>query len=70
MSSNSTTQTTVTSTAAPYYVQALLPTGYPTRDDDQSHISTHGRVETKSKGDDFWKGCVAAVFWMLVFEVT
>lgn len=61
MSSNSTTQTTVTSTAAPYYVQVPLPAGYPKLDDDQSCPSIHGRVETKSKGDDFWKGCAAAL---------
>ncbi|PRQ52278.1 putative cysteine-rich transmembrane CYSTM domain-containing protein [Rosa chinensis] len=42
------------------YIQAPPPAGYPTMTDDQLARS-HGPVETKSKGDDFWKGCCAAL---------
>ncbi|XP_034219021.1 cysteine-rich and transmembrane domain-containing protein WIH1-like [Prunus dulcis] len=39
--------------------QAPPPAGYPTRDAPNPH--GHGAVETKSKGDGFWKGCCAAL---------
>ncbi|XP_050135219.1 protein CYSTEINE-RICH TRANSMEMBRANE MODULE 9-like isoform X1 [Malus sylvestris] len=41
----------------PYHVQAPPPAGYPTRDEPQNAVP----VETKSKGDGFWKGCCAAL---------
>ncbi|XP_034219022.1 uncharacterized protein LOC117630399 [Prunus dulcis] len=40
-----------------YYVQAPPPAGYPTRDAPNPASAHHGPVETKSKGDGFWKGC-------------
>ena len=45
------------------YVQAPPPAGYPAmRVDSSSDLpQSHGRVETKSKGDGFWKGCCAAL---------
>ncbi|KAH0996200.1 hypothetical protein GBA52_020064 [Prunus armeniaca] len=59
--SSATTQTTVAH-PAPYYVQAPPPpAGYPTRDDQNPPSAAHGPVETKSKGDGFWKGCAAAL---------
>ncbi|BFG35450.1 hypothetical protein CerSpe_217240 [Prunus speciosa] len=58
--SSATTQTTVAH-PAPYYVQAPPPVGYPTRDDQNPPPAAHGPVETKSKGDGFWKGCAAAL---------
>ncbi|XP_021801271.1 cysteine-rich and transmembrane domain-containing protein WIH1-like [Prunus avium] len=58
--SSATTQTTVAH-PAPYYVQAPPPAGYPTRDDQNPPAAAHGPVETKSKGDGFWKGCAAAL---------
>ncbi|KAL6144118.1 hypothetical protein ACLB2K_054813 [Fragaria x ananassa] len=44
------------------YVQATPPAGYPTlRVEDSDLHQIHGRVETKSKGDGFWKGCCGAL---------
>ncbi|CAB4314192.1 unnamed protein product [Prunus armeniaca] len=45
----------------PSYVQAPPPAGYPTRDAPNPASAHHGPVETKSKGDGFWKGCCAAL---------
>ncbi|CAG7907697.1 unnamed protein product, partial [Brassica rapa] len=41
------------------------PAGYPTN--DTSH-ATMAPVETKSKGDGFWKGCLAAVCCCCVLD--
>ncbi|ONI02229.1 hypothetical protein PRUPE_6G185500 [Prunus persica] len=45
----------------PSYVQAPPPAGYPTRDAPNPASAHYGPVETKSKGDGFWKGCCAAL---------
>ncbi|KAL6144117.1 hypothetical protein ACLB2K_054812 [Fragaria x ananassa] len=42
------------------YVQAPPPAGYPTMRAGDSDLP-QSRVETKSKGDGFWKGCCAAL---------
>ncbi len=43
------------------YVEAPPPAGYPTMRDGSDVPHSDGRVETKSKGDGFWKGCCAAL---------
>lgn len=54
-----------TNSAAPASLQAPPPAGYPAMRDDSEELprQSHGRttVETKSKGDGFWKGCCAAL---------
>ncbi|KAL6225203.1 hypothetical protein ACLB2K_004054 [Fragaria x ananassa] len=45
----------------PYNVQAPPPAGYPTRSDAGDQNAARVPVETKSKGDGFWKGCCAAL---------
>ncbi|TQE14114.1 hypothetical protein C1H46_000033 [Malus baccata] len=40
----------------PYYVQAPPPAGYPPREGPSYAHDYQGPVETKSKGDGFWKG--------------
>ncbi|KAH7533605.1 hypothetical protein FEM48_Zijuj04G0149500 [Ziziphus jujuba var. spinosa] len=47
------------STAQGPYVVAPPPAGYPTRDGTAPYPPAP--VETKSKGDGFWKGCCAAL---------
>ncbi|KAF4399838.1 hypothetical protein CsatB_020306 [Cannabis sativa] len=37
------------------------PAGYPTMDASAAVGQPQNRVETKSKGDGFWKGCCAAI---------
>ncbi|XP_034221469.1 cysteine-rich and transmembrane domain-containing protein WIH2-like [Prunus dulcis] len=51
---------------SPYFVQAPPPAGYPTRDGPNPH--GHAAVETKSKGDGFWKGCCAALCCCCVLD--
>ncbi|CAN1160454.1 Protein CYSTEINE-RICH TRANSMEMBRANE MODULE 6 [Linum perenne] len=52
-----------------YIVGAPPPIGYPTQ-----HNSTHAStavpvpVETKSRGDGFWKGCCAALCCCCVLD--
>ncbi|KAF3445088.1 hypothetical protein FNV43_RR14781 [Rhamnella rubrinervis] len=46
-----------TAPTGPYVVPP--PAGYPTRDSSQNPQSVP--IETKSKGDGFWKGCCAAL---------
>ncbi|KAG2716035.1 hypothetical protein I3843_03G108400 [Carya illinoinensis] len=55
------------STAAqgPYVVPP--PAGYPTKD-EYSQNPPHGPVETKSRGDGFWKGCCAALCCCCVLD--
>ncbi|ONI17937.1 hypothetical protein PRUPE_3G187200, partial [Prunus persica] len=51
--------------AQQYHVQAPPPpAGYPTRDEPQNSVP----VETKSKGDGFWKGCCAALCCCCVLD--
>ncbi|VVA27852.1 PREDICTED: cysteine-rich [Prunus dulcis] len=50
--------------AQQYQVQAPPPAGYPTRDVPQNSVP----VETKSKGDGFWKGCCAALCCCCVLD--
>ncbi|XP_024003657.1 cysteine-rich and transmembrane domain-containing protein WIH1 [Eutrema salsugineum] len=47
------------------YVAPPPPTGYPTN--DTSH-ATMAPVETKSKGDGFLKGCLAAMCCCCVLD--
>ncbi|KAK4771238.1 hypothetical protein SAY87_031770 [Trapa incisa] len=49
----------------PYVVPP--PVGYPTRDGQQLPQQT-GPVETKSRGDGFWKGCCAALCCCCVLD--
>ncbi|CAB4304514.1 unnamed protein product [Prunus armeniaca] len=51
--------------AQQYHVQAPPPAGYPTRDVPQNSVP----VETKSKGDGFWKGCCAALCCCCALDV-
>ncbi|URE36862.1 hypothetical protein MUK42_04337 [Musa troglodytarum] len=51
---------------APAYV-APPPAGYPTRDGGVS--SAPVPIETKSRGDGFWKGCCAALCCCWVLDV-
>ncbi|CAL9169035.1 unnamed protein product [Musa hybrid cultivar] len=51
---------------APTYV-APPPAGYPTRDGGLS--SAPVPIETKSRGDGFWKGCCAALCCCWVLDV-
>ncbi|CAN1174990.1 Protein CYSTEINE-RICH TRANSMEMBRANE MODULE 6 [Linum perenne] len=43
-----------------YVVEAPPPIGYPTRDGTTANAASVP-IETKSKGDGFWKGCCAAL---------
>ncbi|KAJ6756652.1 CYSTEINE-RICH/TRANSMEMBRANE DOMAIN A-LIKE PROTEIN [Salix purpurea] len=36
------------------------PAGYPTKD-GETHLQNPVPVETKSRGDGFWKGCLGAL---------
>ncbi|KAL6140340.1 hypothetical protein ACLB2K_058640 [Fragaria x ananassa] len=62
-STNSAAASTAPASQQGSYVQAPPPAGYPTLRVDCSDLhQSHGRrVETKSKGDGFWKGCCAAL---------
>ncbi|XP_058072039.1 protein CYSTEINE-RICH TRANSMEMBRANE MODULE 6-like isoform X1 [Magnolia sinica] len=42
------------------YVAAPPPMGYPTNE-GSGYPQQHVPVETKSRGDGFWKGCCAAL---------
>ncbi|XVF31763.1 hypothetical protein REPUB_Repub17cG0020300 [Reevesia pubescens] len=55
------------STAAGPYV-APPPAGYPMSKDDPQYSQNPVTVETKSKGDGFWKGCCAALCCCCVLE--
>ncbi|KAH9673722.1 CYSTM domain-containing protein [Citrus sinensis] len=48
------------STTAGLYVAAPPPAGYPTKDGDHGYAQ-NAPVETKSRGDGFWKGCCAGL---------
>ncbi|KAL4598886.1 hypothetical protein ACB092_11G089600 [Castanea dentata] len=48
------------STVPAYYVVAPPPAGYPTKD-GSGYSQNPPPVETKSRGDGFWKGCCAAL---------
>ncbi|XP_010557020.1 PREDICTED: cysteine-rich and transmembrane domain-containing protein A-like [Tarenaya hassleriana] len=43
------------------------PVGYPTRDTSHQPVAP-SKVETKSKGDGFWKGCCAALCCCCVLD--
>ncbi|KAJ6408493.1 hypothetical protein OIU84_011750 [Salix udensis] len=43
------------------------PAGYPTMD-EQSNQQNRVPVETKSRGDGFWKGCCAALCCCCVLD--
>ncbi|XP_062107033.1 protein CYSTEINE-RICH TRANSMEMBRANE MODULE 9-like [Humulus lupulus] len=49
------------------YVAPPPPAGYPTMDASAAG-QTHNQVETKSKGDGFWKGCCAAICCCCVLD--
>ncbi|KAL6314968.1 hypothetical protein AAG906_029189 [Vitis piasezkii] len=49
------------------YVAAPPPVGYPMRD-GEGHPQNHRPVETKSRGDGFWKGCAAALCCCCVLD--
>ncbi|CAK9174971.1 unnamed protein product [Ilex paraguariensis] len=53
------------------YVMPPPPIGYPTKDDHnaQGYAQQHPAVETTSRGDDFWKGCFAAVCCCCVLDM-
>ncbi|KAJ7960188.1 Cysteine-rich/transmembrane domain A-like protein [Quillaja saponaria] len=53
------------SSTGPTPYSAAAPPGYPTMDASSTNPQNH--VETKSKGDGFWKGCCAALCccWVL-----
>ncbi|KAI4326519.1 hypothetical protein MLD38_031826 [Melastoma candidum] len=55
------------STAQVQYV-APPPAGYPMRDSQQQPPVAAMAVETKSRGDGFWKGCCAALCCCCVLE--
>uniref|UniRef100_A0A7N0TKA3 Cysteine-rich transmembrane domain-containing protein n=1 Tax=Kalanchoe fedtschenkoi TaxID=63787 RepID=A0A7N0TKA3_KALFE len=45
------------------------PAGYPTRNQDALPQSHHPLpIETKSRGDGFWKGCCAALCCCCVLD--
>ncbi|CAL1352205.1 unnamed protein product [Linum trigynum] len=50
-----------------YTVGAPPPIGYPTRD-SAAHVDGAVPVETKSRGDGFWKGCCAALCCCCVLD--
>ncbi|KAF7815216.1 Cysteine-rich transmembrane CYSTM domain containing protein [Senna tora] len=52
-------------TAAPY-TTAPPPVGYPTK--DTSQYPQNVPLETKSRGDGFWKGCCAALCCCCVLD--
>lgn len=54
------------STAPTYYV-APPPAGYPTKD-GSGYSQNPPPVETKSRGDGFWKGCCAALCCCCVLD--
>ncbi|KAK9924249.1 hypothetical protein M0R45_032629 [Rubus argutus] len=65
--SSSTNSAPASQQQAPH-VPAPPPAGYPTMRDDSSEFPrSGGRVETKSKGDGFWKGCCAALCCCLLW---
>ncbi|CAM8887944.1 hypothetical protein QQ045_024899 [Rhodiola kirilowii] len=54
--------------AYPAY-DAPPPAGYPTKNGDALPQSSHPvPVETKSRGDGFWKGCCAALCCCCVLD--
>ncbi|KAM3684656.1 hypothetical protein ACB098_11G063300 [Castanea mollissima] len=55
------------STAPAYYV-APPPAGYPTNDGSGYSQNAPPPVETKSRGDGFWKGCCAALCCCCVLD--
>ncbi|PRQ48772.1 putative cysteine-rich transmembrane CYSTM domain-containing protein [Rosa chinensis] len=57
--SSSTTSSAAAYPKPPY--SAPPPAGYPTRSDAGGQNGAPVPVETKSKGDGFWKGCCAAL---------
>ncbi|CAL1385884.1 unnamed protein product [Linum trigynum] len=50
-----------------YVVGAPPPIGYPTRD-STAQFNGAVPVETKSRGDGFWKGCCAALCCCCVLD--
>ncbi|XP_021907686.1 cysteine-rich and transmembrane domain-containing protein WIH1-like [Carica papaya] len=44
------------------------PAGYPTKDATQFQNPNSYPVETKSRGDGFWKGCCAALCCCCVLD--
>ncbi|KAF8040818.1 hypothetical protein BT93_B2903 [Corymbia citriodora subsp. variegata] len=52
--------------SAPTYV-APPPAGYPTRDGQQPSQNSVP-IETKTRGDGFWKGCCAALCCCCVLD--
>ncbi|KAJ6741561.1 hypothetical protein OIU85_015727 [Salix viminalis] len=56
-----------TSTYPGAYISAPPPAGYPTMD-EQSNQQNRVPVETKSRGDGFWKGCCAALCCCCVLD--
>ncbi|EEF41332.1 protein CYSTEINE-RICH TRANSMEMBRANE MODULE 3 [Ricinus communis] len=57
-----------TAAAADAYVAPPPPAGYPTKDGLNQAYSQSVPVETKSKGDGFWKGCCAALCCCCVLD--
>lgn len=53
-------------TSSPY--AAPPPAGYPTKDGANPPAGAGGPVETKSRGDGFWKGCCAALCCCCVLD--
>ncbi|XP_030543953.1 protein CYSTEINE-RICH TRANSMEMBRANE MODULE 3 isoform X11 [Rhodamnia argentea] len=53
--------------SATMYVAPPPPVGYPTRDGQQAPRNAVP-IETKTKGDGFWKGCCAALCCACVLE--
>ncbi|KAL8237663.1 hypothetical protein R6Q59_018746 [Mikania micrantha] len=49
------------------YVVAPPPIGYPTRD-ETTNPDNQAPVETKTRGDGFWKGCCAALCCCCVLD--
>ncbi|KAJ7982008.1 Cysteine-rich/transmembrane domain A-like protein [Quillaja saponaria] len=43
------------------YVAPPPPVGYPTKDDDHVANFQSAHIDTKNRGEGFWKGCVAAL---------
>ncbi|KAK1440129.1 hypothetical protein QVD17_05954 [Tagetes erecta] len=50
------------------YVAAPPPVGYPTMDGTAKLENQARPVETKSRGDGFWKGCCAALCCCCVLD--
>ncbi|KAL1820902.1 hypothetical protein ACET3Z_015771 [Daucus carota] len=45
------------------------PAGYPTKDhQDDAKLQVPRATETQSRGDDFWKGCAAALCCCCVLD--